>query len=90
MAVLTEAIEVDAEAAAVAATATVIALEAITTVVEVVPVQGHAHLTMIDITVRAVDALDETTVMMTDTPAGNATEDVAEAAATAVRHRKKS
>jgi hypothetical protein len=36
-----------------------------------------------------VDALDETTVMMTDPPAGNATEDVAEAAATAVRHPKK-
>ena len=89
MAVLTGAIEADAEAAAVAATATVIALGVITTAAEVVPVQGRAHLTMIDITVQVVDALDETTVMMTDTPAGIATEDVAAAAATAVRRRKK-
>jgi hypothetical protein len=89
MAVLTEAIEADAEAAVVAATATAIAQEVISTAAEVVPAQGHAHLTMIDTTVRVLDALDETTVMMTDLPAGNATEDVAEAAATAVRRRKK-
>ena len=90
MEVLTEAIEADAEAAAVAATATVIALEATTTAAGVVLAQGHAHLTMIDITVQVVDALDETTMMMTDMPAGNATEEVVEAEATAVRRQKKS
>ena len=72
MAVLTEAIEADAEAAAVAATATVIVLEATTTAAEDALALGHALLTATGTIVHLIDP-DAMIVTKTDIPAANGT-----------------
>lgn len=85
---LTEAIEADAEAAAVAVTDTEIVLEATTTVVEVVPAPGHALLMTTGTIAHLIDPAAMIVTKIDMLAANGTAKDIAELVDAAVRHRK--